>query len=255
MTPLFHSGFRNGLPNPLRREGRKNRGVYSPPAEATQAQTGSGPRSLLINSAFLVVFEVAIDEIGDVIIAFFLFLEEGLVGRRVVVDLDALGRRRHVLALAGVGVGIGNIFSAMVSSVARNPGARDAVFPIGILGFAVNWVTGMTFFVQGPTPYMTSGIFYWKLAFMLIAVFPYYGALLALMVAAGLANSVFHPADYAILNATVDKKRIGRTFSIHTFTGYLGDALAPACVLMSFLNSSWFWHLVMHSSKLTNPFR
>ena len=25
----------------------------------------------------------------------------------------------------------------MVSSVARNPGARDAVFPIGILGFAL----------------------------------------------------------------------------------------------------------------------
>jgi uncharacterized membrane protein len=47
--------------------------------------------------------------------------------------------------------------------------ALHRLLPIGILGFAVNWVTGMTFFVQGPTPYMTSGIFYWKLAFMLIA--------------------------------------------------------------------------------------
>jgi F-type H+-transporting ATPase subunit c len=36
-----------------------------------------------------------------------------------------------------VGIGIGNIFASMVSSVARNPGARDAVFPIGILGFAL----------------------------------------------------------------------------------------------------------------------
>ena len=80
-------------------------------------------------------------------------------------------------------------------------------------------------------------------AFMLIAVFPYYGALLALMVAAGLANSVFHPADYAILNATVDRKRIGRTFSIHTFTGYLGDALAPACVL--FLTALFDWRVAV----------
>jgi len=36
-----------------------------------------------------------------------------------------------------VGIGIGNIFSAMVSTVGRNPAARDAVFPIGILGFAL----------------------------------------------------------------------------------------------------------------------
>ena len=54
-----------------------------------------------------------------------------------VLAAKALGAGLAVIALAGVGVGIGNIFSAMVSSVARNPGARDAVFPIGILGFAL----------------------------------------------------------------------------------------------------------------------
>jgi F-type H+-transporting ATPase subunit c len=36
-----------------------------------------------------------------------------------------------------VGLGIGNIFSSLINSVARNPAARDAVFPIGILGFAL----------------------------------------------------------------------------------------------------------------------
>src|SRR4051812_50200631 len=54
-----------------------------------------------------------------------------------VLAAKALGAGLAVIALAGVGVGIGNIFSSMVSSVARNPGARDAVFPIGILGFAL----------------------------------------------------------------------------------------------------------------------
>ena len=38
---------------------------------------------------------------------------------------------------AGVGIGIGNIFSALVTSVARNPSARDQVFGLGILGFAL----------------------------------------------------------------------------------------------------------------------
>jgi MFS family permease len=46
----------------------------------------------------------------------------------------------------------------------------------------------------------------------------------------GLANSVYHPADYAILAAHMDEARMGRAFSIHTFAGFLGGAVAPAIV-------------------------
>jgi len=53
------------------------------------------------------------------------------------VAAKALGAGIAVIALAGVGVGIGNIFSALVNSVARNPSARDQVFGLGILGFAL----------------------------------------------------------------------------------------------------------------------
>ena len=48
-----------------------------------------------------------------------------------------IGAGLAVVALAGVGVGIGNIFSALVNSIARNPSARNDVFGIGILGFAL----------------------------------------------------------------------------------------------------------------------
>ena len=41
------------------------------------------------------------------------------------------------IALIGVGVGIGNIFSTLIASIARNPAARNEVFGIGILGFAL----------------------------------------------------------------------------------------------------------------------
>ncbi|MBC7584877.1 MAG: MFS transporter [Tardiphaga sp.] len=44
----------------------------------------------------------------------------------------------------------------------------------------------------------------------------------------GLANSVYHPADYAILSAHMDETRMGRAFSIHSFAGFLGGAVAPA---------------------------
>jgi F-type H+-transporting ATPase subunit c len=49
----------------------------------------------------------------------------------------AIGAGLAVIGVAGAGVGIGNIFAALVNSIARNPSARDNVFGIGILGFAL----------------------------------------------------------------------------------------------------------------------
>jgi MFS family permease len=57
-----------------------------------------------------------------------------------------------------------------------------------------------------------------------------YSWLIASAVLLGLANSAYHPADYAILSAHIDEARMGRAFSIHTFAGFLGAAVAPAIV-------------------------
>ena len=48
-----------------------------------------------------------------------------------------IGAGLAVIALAGVGVGIGNIFAALVNAIGRNPSAKNEVFGIGILGFAL----------------------------------------------------------------------------------------------------------------------
>jgi F-type H+-transporting ATPase subunit c len=48
-----------------------------------------------------------------------------------------LGAGLAVIGLAGVGVGIGQVFSAFITAVARNPAARPAVFPYTMLGFAL----------------------------------------------------------------------------------------------------------------------
>jgi len=48
-----------------------------------------------------------------------------------------IGAGIAVIALAGVGIGLGNIFSTLVSSIARNPAARPHVFGLGMLGFAL----------------------------------------------------------------------------------------------------------------------
>jgi MFS family permease len=58
-----------------------------------------------------------------------------------------------------------------------------------------------------------------------------YGGLVAGSALAGLGNSVFHPSDYAILTARISPGRIGRAYSVHTVTGTLGWAAAPATML------------------------
>src|ERR1700742_435901 len=54
-----------------------------------------------------------------------------------LASAKAIGAGIAVIALAGVGVGIGHIFAALVTGIARNPAARDRVFGLAILGFAL----------------------------------------------------------------------------------------------------------------------
>lgn len=66
--------------------------------------------------------------------------------------------------------------------------------------------------------------------------------LLAIYVAAalaGLGNSVFHPADFALLNKRVSPIWLGHAFSVHGLSGNLGWAAAP--VLMTAVASAYGW--------------
>lgn len=76
---------------------------------------------------------------------------------------------------------------------------------------------------------------------LLYGVFTSYPALVVLTIFAGAANSVFHPADYSILNASVKSERLGRAFSVHNFSGFLGYGLAP--VLVAWFGSLWGWQI------------
>ncbi len=70
-----------------------------------------------------------------------------------------------------------------------------------------------------------------------------YWALFVLMILMGIGNSVFHPADYAILAARIEHRRLGRAFSLHTFAGHLGWAVAPGTVV--FLTALWSWQAAL----------
>lgn len=136
------------------------------------------------------------------------------------------------------------------------PVLRD-VYGVGFteLGLALTAFSLTTGITQAPVGFLVdrygargiliAGVMLESLAITLIAVFPVYAAMVALLVLAGLANAVYHPADYAILNASVARERMGRAFSIHTFAGYLGAALAPVTMITLMGWTDWRTALVI----------
>jgi FSR family fosmidomycin resistance protein-like MFS transporter len=75
------------------------------------------------------------------------------------------------------------------------------------------------------------GLMVSALAFIGFGLSPTYPHLLLAMAFVGLSGSVFHPADYAILSTMIPSARVGRAFSVHTFSGFLGNAVAPVTLL------------------------
>ena len=108
------------------------------------------------------------------------------------------------------------------------------------LGFALTVFAVVSGLTQAPMGYLADrigarkvlliGLWVGGLALVMLGLHLSYSWLIASAVLLGLANSVYHPADYAILAAHMDETRMGRAFSIHTFAGYVGGAVAPAIV-------------------------
>ena len=65
--------------------------------------------------------------------------------------------------------------------------------------------------------------------------------LVALYTVTGIANTVFHPADYAILSGSIAKERLGRAFSLHLASGNLGWVFVPG--VMIGLTELWDWRV------------
>jgi MFS family permease len=76
------------------------------------------------------------------------------------------------------------------------------------------------------------GLLIEAIAFSLVGVVHSYWFMIAMFGVAGLANTVYHPCDYALLSHHVAKERVGASFSFHTFSGLLGNSIAPATVLL-----------------------
>jgi MFS family permease len=84
----------------------------------------------------------------------------------------------------------------------------------------------------GPFTVLVAGLAIEAVAFALCGVVHSYWFMVAMFGVAGLGNTVFHPCDYALLSHHIAGERVGRAFSIHTFSGMFGSAAAPAGMLL-----------------------
>lgn len=109
------------------------------------------------------------------------------------------------------------------------------------LGLALGVFNGVTAAVQAPLGFavdrfggrrlLLGGLCLGSASFAMLAVWPTLPVLVAAMACAGVANAVYHPADYALLSRGTAPERMGRAFSVHTFAGFLGSALAPPVLI------------------------
>ena len=126
------------------------------------------------------------------------------------------------------------------------------------LGLMMTLTYGASAMVQVPVGFMvdrlgakvvlTGGLALLSIGYGLVGLAPAFWVVILVTIVAGIGNSVFHPADYAILNSSITPSRMGRAFSIHTFAGHLGTALAPVSMI---LLANWFgWRTAIISAGI-----
>lgn len=100
-----------------------------------------------------------------------------------------------------------------------------------LAGFVVDRFGALRVLIGGITLLSASGL--------VLASAQNFAMLLAAAMVAGLGNSVFHPADFTLLNRRVSTSRLGHAFSVHGLSGSLGWAASP--FLMVAVAGTWGW--------------
>jgi MFS family permease len=91
----------------------------------------------------------------------------------------------------------------------------------------------------GARPFLVGGTLLMTLSIAAMGLATAYWHVVGLALLSGVGNSVFHPADYAILSGSVDRAKLGRSFAFHTFTGRVGFAAAPPTTAALMLLLGW----------------
>ena len=166
----------------------------------------------------------------------------------------ALSRSTRVNLLLGNGHFLSHFYSLCLPPLFL---AWQAAFQVSFaeLGLAVALMAGASATLQTPVgflvdrygarPFLIGGALLMSLCITTMGFATSFWQILVLAPLSGMGNSVFHPADYAILSGSVDKDRMGRAFALHTFSGNLGFAAAPPVMALLATTLGWRASLIM----------
>jgi MFS family permease len=142
----------------------------------------------------------------------------------------------QVIALVGVAHGVSHFFHLILAPLFPwlKPAFGLSYAELGLLMTVFFVVSGIGqaaagFVVDrvGARAVLFAGMALLGLSALALSVAQNYPMLLAGSMLAGLGNSVFHPADFTLLNKRVSASRLGHAFSVHGISGNLGWATAP----------------------------
>jgi MFS transporter, FSR family, fosmidomycin resistance protein len=91
----------------------------------------------------------------------------------------------------------------------------------------------------GARPVLMFGVGTLGVSALVLASATSYASLLMAAAVAGIGNSIFHPADFTLLNRRVTGARLGHAFSVHGLTGNLGWAAGSVVMAAVAAASSW----------------
>lgn len=163
-------------------------------------------------------------------------------------DAPALNADLKVMALIGFAHGVSHFFHLIVAPLffwlGRDFSLTNAQLGLLMSGFFM--VSGVGQFFAGfvVDKFGARRVLFVGLSCFFIAALGLANAQNATMLMvftclAGLGNSVFHPVDYAVLNARVSAARIGYAYSVHGITGNIGWAAAPVVLAGLAANFGW----------------
>ncbi|MBL0124944.1 MAG: MFS transporter [Betaproteobacteria bacterium] len=153
-----------------------------------------------------------------------------------------------IISLVGIAHGTSHFFHLML------PSLFPWFMPEFGLGYAQVGVLMTVFFVVSGIGQALAGIWVDKFGAhrvlcagvgmlacsgLVVSIAPNFVALMAAAAVAGIGNSVFHPADFALLAKRVSQQRMGHAFSTHGISGNLGWAIAP--LFMTAIASAAGW--------------
>ncbi len=169
----------------------------------------------------------------------------------------SLGQDARIIGLVGLAHGVSHFFQLILASLF--PWLKDdfalSYAQLGLLMTMFFVVSGIGqalagFIVDrvGARNVLVAGLGLMVVAALILSQAQSYAMLMAGSMLAGVGNSVFHPADFTLLNKRVTPSRLGHAFSVHGISGNLGWAAAP--VFLAGIAGLFHWRAALAAAAL-----